>query len=93
DLIGFNLFSPETTIYFHHESCPNSLAFIFKNIQSLTRFSQLSNSLKKTVINKNQTTLEQFIKKNTRSESFLGIGNTVINIGIILKYKKIYEKY
>ncbi|WP_395498088.1 hypothetical protein [Rickettsiella endosymbiont of Litargus connexus] len=93
DLIGFNLFSPETTIYFDYESCPNSLAFIFKNIQSLTRFSQLSNSLKKTVINKNQTTLEQFIKKNNRSESFLGIGNTVINIGIILKYKKIYEKY
>ena len=51
DLIEFNVFEPQTIIYFNQESCPKSLAFIFKNMQSFKGFSKLPDSLKTTVIN------------------------------------------
>jgi hypothetical protein len=91
DLTSFSSLSPGTIIYFDHQICPSSLAFIFKNIQSLENFSLLPDSLKKTVINKNQT-LEQFINKNKRSVNFLGIENKIINGGILLKEKKYMKR-
>ena len=41
DLTQITTFSPEAIIYFDHTSCPNSLAFIFKNMQSFKALDKL----------------------------------------------------
>lgn len=92
DLIEFNFASSENVIYFNHKSCPTSLAFIFKNMQSFVGFNKLPDLLKTTVINKKQKTLEQVIKENTSPNNFLGIKNTLINEGIIFKKKKYMQR-
>lgn len=88
DLIEFNFLVPENVIYLNHKTCPTSLAFIFKNLQSTKGFNKLSYLLKTTVINKKQKTLEQVINENTSSDIFLGIKDTLINKGIMFKEKK-----
>lgn len=88
DLIEFNFLAPENVIYLNHKTCPTSLAFIFKNLQSTKGFNKLSYLLKTTVINKKQKTLEQVINENTSSDIFLGIKDTLINKGIMFKEKK-----
>lgn len=90
DLLNFNSPVREDITYFDHTSCPNSLAFIFKNMQSFKGLAKLPDSLKNSLINENQT-LEQFITKNSRLRNFLGTENE-INDGIILKKKKYMER-
>lgn len=92
DLIEFNLFESQTIIYFNQESCPKSLAFIFKNMQSFKGFNKLPDSLKTTVINKKDQTLEQYIHKNSYSENFFSMENKLINTGILLKEKKYRQR-
>lgn len=92
DLIGFSAFAPNTVIYFDHEACPKSLAFIFKNIQSFKGFNKLPNSLKMAVINKKNQTLEHVIKKNSYMENISSAEIKVINIGILLKEKKYKQR-
>jgi hypothetical protein len=90
DLLNFNSPARENIIYFDHTSSPNSLAFIFKNMQSFKGLAKLPDSLKNSFINENQT-LDQLITKNSRTRNFLGIENKM-NAGIILKEKKYMKR-
>jgi hypothetical protein len=86
DLFGLNTDPRTNIIYFDHTSCPHSLAFIFKNIQSFKGLEKLSASLKTSIINERNQTLHQLILENTRSGNILGIKGE-INAGIIAKQK------
>lgn len=74
-------------LYFNEQECPESLAFIFKNIQSLTEFKKLPDNLKKTVINKKGMNLENKIEKYTR---LINVNNQSKNrnLGIVSKRVK-----
>ncbi|WP_339050232.1 hypothetical protein [Rickettsiella endosymbiont of Xylota segnis] len=91
DLLNFNFAEPGNITYFDHESCPSSLAFIFKNMQSFKSLDKLSPSLKNSFINKHKITLDQFITENSRSRVFMGVEDK-INAGILLKEKKYMER-
>ncbi len=91
DLLNFNFSEPGNITYFDHESCPSSLAFIFKNMQSFKSLDKLSPSLKNSFINRHKITLDQFITENSRSRVFMGVKDK-INAGILLKEKKYMER-
>lgn len=90
DLLDLNSPARENVIYFDHNSCPNSLAFIFKNMQSFKALDELPDTLRKSFINNNKN-LNDFITKNSYFINFLGVENR-INNGIILKEKKYMER-
>lgn len=91
DLLSFNLTEPGNITYFDHNTCPSSLAFIFKNMQSFKRLDKLPDPIRNSFINKRELTLDQFITENSRSRVFLGVEDK-INAGIILKAKKYMER-
>lgn len=91
NLLNFDFFEPGNITYFDHNSCPNSLAFIFKNMQSFKSLDKLSPSLKNSSINKHKITLDQFITKNSISRVSRGVENK-INTGIILKKQKYMKR-
>lgn len=84
DLFGLNTDPRKNIIDFDHTSCPNSLAFIFKNIQSFKGLDELADALKNSLVNKKNQTLEQLIIQNTRSENIIGVVRKV-NAGVLKK--------
>ncbi len=91
DLLNFDFAEPGNITYFDHGSCPSSLAFIFKNMQSFKSLDKLPSTLRNSFVNKRKISLDQFITENSKSRVFMGTEDK-INAGILLKEQKYMKR-